>query len=314
MSLETHHKPGGVLVAHPKDSMTDLAPYDLQVGGHHKGCQSHVLKDKNGRILKPLKLNANPTFNPNVKITSRENHSEDELLPVCRDELEFYQRIAISTNPDDVSLQHLMPSFYGTQTVQGPDGKAELHLLLGDLTWGLQHPCVADIKIGRTDFYPGKNSKKRGVLHELGFRLTGMRIVQIEAGSSSKDDCKAWTTSQMLEGLDKFCHGTTRVSTYLRHSIVSQLQHIHHWALSQRSYKIRGSSILVVYDAEQLTSVPQDIVSGKSVVAGEVWPKVIVKMIDFAHVLHSFGGRDENYIFGLENLMKYMNNRENEIL
>lgn len=115
-------------------------------------------------------------------------------------------------------------------------------------------------------------------------------------------------------GLDKFCQSTTHVATYLRRSIVSQLQHIHHWALSQRSYKIRGSSILVVYDAEQLASVPLDVVKGKAVVAGEVWPKVIVKMIDFAHVLHSFGDRDENYIFGLENLINCISNKENKNL
>lgn len=36
-----------------------------------------VLKDGTGKILKPLKLNANPTFNPDVEVTSRESHSED---------------------------------------------------------------------------------------------------------------------------------------------------------------------------------------------------------------------------------------------
>ena len=36
-----------------------------------------VLKDGKGRILKPLKLNANPTFNPDVVVTSREGHSKD---------------------------------------------------------------------------------------------------------------------------------------------------------------------------------------------------------------------------------------------
>ncbi|KAG0725167.1 hypothetical protein GWK47_004788 [Chionoecetes opilio] len=73
-----------------------------------------------------------------------------------------------------------------------------------------------------------------------------------------------------LLSLDKFCCSTTCVATCLRHSIVSQLQHIHHWTLSQRSYKIRGSSILIVYDAEQLASVPPDVMDGKAVVAREV--------------------------------------------
>lgn len=73
---------------------------------------------------------------------------------------------------------------------------------------------------------------------------------------------------------------------------------------------LRGSSILVVYDADQLTSVPTNVMNNETVVSKEEWPKVKVKMIDFAHVLHSFGDRDENYIFGLENLLKYIDNKD----
>lgn len=91
---------------------------------------------------------------------------------------------------------------------------------------------------------------------------------------------------------------------------MSELQHIQQWVEAQRSYMLRGSSILVVYDADQLTSVPQDVMNGETIVSRNTWPKVMVKMIDFAHVLHSFGNRDENYLFGLENLLKYIDNKD----
>lgn len=66
----------------------------------------------------------------------------------------------------------------------------------------------------------------------------------------------------------------------------------------------------MVYDADQLTSVPPDVINGETVVSIEAWPKVRVKMIDFAHVLHSFGNKDENYLFGLENLIRYIDNKD----
>lgn len=43
--------------------------------------------------------------------------------------------------------------------------------------------------------------KKRAMLQELGFRLTGMRVVQVDADfKMSQEDCKEWTTQQILQG------------------------------------------------------------------------------------------------------------------
>lgn len=39
------------------------------------------------------------------------------------------------------------------------------------------------------------------MLQELGFRLTGMRVVHIDADfEMDQKDCKEWTTQQVLEG------------------------------------------------------------------------------------------------------------------
>lgn len=55
----------------------------------------------------------------------------------------------------------------------------------------------------------------------------------------------------------------------------------------------------MVYDASQLNQ-SQGLSKPK--------PQVTVKMIDFAHVLHANGEEDENYVFGLENLISFFSN------
>ncbi|KAG7160273.1 putative Inositol polyphosphate multikinase beta-like, partial [Homarus americanus] len=70
-----------------------------------------VLRGENGLILKPLKLNANPTYSQVMKGTN--TSSQSNLIPVCQDELGFYERLQSSTSPDDLKLKTLLPKFHG---------------------------------------------------------------------------------------------------------------------------------------------------------------------------------------------------------
>lgn len=316
-------------------SMSVLIPYEHQVGGWHKGAQSCVLKDQRGLILKPLKLNANPTYNQKPLASKSTERNEivkpcdEELIPVCRDELGFYEHLKTSTSPDDTSLKSLMPTYHGSRQVVMEDGQEFPHLVLEDLTAGLQLPCVADIKIGHSFYYPGKEhylqKTKSAAQRELGFCLTGLRVFHPGTGHISTelrpDTCKKLSISQVLEGLETFCQQDLGYGSDLRQALVTQLLCIHEWFLKQRSYKIRCSSILMVYDASQLATGQQILQSSEAAsvtpqlnseaVLCELDPKVTVKMIDFAHVLYSCGERDENYIFGLENLIKFLTKQMN---
>ncbi|XP_045594562.1 uncharacterized protein [Procambarus clarkii] len=266
-------------------TMSDLIPYVHQVGGWHKGIQSRVLKDEDGHILKPVKLNANPTYDttgstsPITHLNNDSGKNADKVIP---------------------------------------------HLILEDLAAGFDLPCVADIKMGSNFYYPGQEKNKQRIKYatqsELGFCVTGLRVFHPASGrlitELRPNTCKQLSISETLEGLDKFCQKDTNFCSSLCCAFVTQLMCIHEWFLKQRSYKIRCGSVLILYDAAKLET--PKISSNDSVTAAvngepgvcELTPKVRVKMIDFAHVLHSSGERDENYIFGLENLIKFFSNKE----
>ncbi|XP_042237471.1 inositol polyphosphate multikinase IPK2-like isoform X2 [Homarus americanus] len=295
--------------------------YSHQVGGWHKGKQTSVLRGENGLILKPLKLNANPTYSQVMKGTNTSSQSSDKKLSlsdeVCQDELGFYERLQSSTSPDDLKLKTLLPKFHGVHQVI-KDGEAVPHLVLEDLAHGFEQPCVADIKIGRTFYYPGqkkyKEKEKYATQSESGFCVTGLRVYHVETGclvtELRPDECKRLTTAQVFEGLETFCQHDTIYGNDLRHALAAELRHIHDWYLSQHSYKVRCGSILMVYDAKQTFQSPSRDYVSASVTGGEsspkTLPKVKVKVIDLAHVLYSDGERDENSIFGIENLLKFL--------
>ncbi|KAK4292195.1 hypothetical protein Pmani_035018 [Petrolisthes manimaculis] len=418
--------------------MSDLTPCEHQVGGWHNGTQSLVLKDKKeGLVVKPVKLHANPTHDPTFDpshYTPHTHTNEQELIPVCRNELEFYEFLQTSTDPQDVSLKALLPLYHGSRLITTDEAKVTPHLLLGDLARGMKKPCVADIKMGRSFTYPGKDftkkiNKKYATRDELGYCLSGLRVFDPDTGALvvelRPDACKQLDRSQVFHSLEMFCQRGHPASRHLRDSVVSQLRQIHQWFMSQKKYWVRCSSILVIYDAATLTTTHTDsqvlpdtpvplttrhigsevlpdapvtvttqhsdskvlpdtpvplttkhsaskvitdppvtlptqhsssevipekeacadsvgvkvipekeacfdsvgvkVIPEKEACADSVGVKVIpekdacidcvsvkVKMIDFAHVLYSFGHRDDNYIFGLEKLVEFFNAPDSE--
>ncbi|KAK3852122.1 hypothetical protein Pcinc_041276, partial [Petrolisthes cinctipes] len=226
-----------------------------------------VLKDKKeGLVVKPVKLNANPTHDPKfdpTHYTPRKHSIEQELIPVCSNELEFYEYLQTSMDPQDVALKSLLPQYHGSRLITTDDGKVTPHLLLGDLARGMKKPCVADIKMGRSFTYPGKDftkqiNKKYVTRDELGYCLSGLRVFDPNTGALvvelRPDACKQLTRSQVFHSLEMFCQRGHPAGRHLRDSVVSQLRQIHQWFLSQKKYWVRCSSILVIYDAATLTT------------------------------------------------------------
>jgi hypothetical protein len=71
----------------------------------------------------------------------------------------------------------------------------------------------------------------------------------------------------------------------------------------QRKYKIYASSILITYDAKAVKKFLDGKLSSK-----KLGKSVSVRLIDFAHVFPAHGERDDNFLFGLENVLELFKN------
>ena len=72
---------------------------------------------------------------------------------------------------------------------------------------------------------------------------------------------------------------------------IKQLEKIKNWFEKQKTYHFYASSILVVYEADQIEE-------------NDLENKVRVKLIDFAHVFPANDTHDENVLFGLKRLIQ----------
>ncbi|CAG7835240.1 unnamed protein product [Allacma fusca] len=74
---------------------------------------------------------------------------------------------------------------------------------------------------------------------------------------------------------------------------------------AQRYYSFFSSSLLIVYDADRISKLSKGDVNGTHYQPppnDDDWLRV--KMIDFAHVFPLEDTLDDNYIFGLDNLIR----------
>ena len=87
-------------------------------------------------------------------------------------------------------------------------------------------------------------------------------------------------------------------SETLKNVVLARLRGIQAMYSGQQIFHIFGSSILFVYDASIFQEQEPSIKAIEST--------VVVKMIDFAHVHPGNGQPDQNYNFGLANLINVM--------
>lgn len=253
-----------------------------QVAGHGSWDKSQaILTNKDGCILKPI-----------------------QPPPRGDREVEFYQTVNTSEDPNVAQFVKFIPTFYGTCTKK--DGK---FMMIENATIRMVKPCIMDVKIGAKTYGPDANEEKKakqdasyaGTKKPFGFSVLGMSVYQGEEKKEFKVMGKDYGKSLNKDNIGNFIEiyfdkETESVNTKMIVEIViERLKALEQMYSQQRVFHIFGSSILFVYDA--------DAVLGDKT-KEDLEDAVVVKMIDFAHVHPANGEADLNYNKGLRNLIE----------
>jgi len=208
-----------------------------------------------------------------------------------KDETAFYEEIHLYP-----TLQSFAPSFHGIKEV---DDKK--YIVIEDLTHGFKKPCILDVKIGRQsygeDASPEKKASmeakdKKSTTWTLGARITAMKVYQTETGDyikKGKAEGKDVTTENFRAALSEYFHNGKELRKELIPKFLEKIYKIKEWIESQSELRLYSSSILFVYDGEGDND------------------NVVIRIIDFAHVFKiADQGKDEGYIFGVNNLISHL--------
>jgi len=136
---------------------------------------------------------------------------------------------------------------------------------------------------------------KKSTTYPLGVRITAMKVYQHHTGDyikKGKAEGKDVIVDKFQSALAEYFHNGKNLRKELIPHFLDRLNNVVSWAESQGDVRIYSSSVLFIYDGEE----DEDI-------------RVGLKLIDFAHV-HKItdGGKDEGYIYGIKNLVQYLQN------
>ncbi|KAL5018443.1 hypothetical protein ScPMuIL_004165 [Solemya velum] len=244
-------------------------------------------------------------------------------------ELEFYQQVfsPACTDVQLLQLKRFMPHFAGVYYYkETPDVP---YLKLENIVSKFRKPCVADIKMGPCTYDPTASAEKIAsevqkfpAVVRIGFQFTGL---QVHDPTRNKTECldKFWCRSLkeeefLINGVGKFFGLDHHLRKDVIKALLEKLQLIQDWFDTQTELAFYASSLLVVYEGEVQNASrhgttmngpeSSDLLKTKSdgTEVNSDHPLVDVRMIDFTHVFKS-ETKDENYLFGLRNLIRYLN-------
>jgi len=264
-------------------------PLSHQVAGHFHGnkrTKLGLLETGNGCILKAV-----------------------QSPPRGIRELKFYEKIFKSAvddlNKDEIEIRKIIPIFYDTVIHNDV-----YYIKMTDIGFGIIEPSVIDMKMGRTTHDPEADDAKmtRQKLkyppcENIGFQLMGMRIKERIDGNFKRFD-KYFGRSRREEDLIH-CLGLFFQLNYSDShqkraiaEVINKLSEIKDWFTVQTTYHFFAASILTIYETnlEEIAKNAND---------EQIKDLVRVKLVDLTHVFPANGKMDENFLFGLNNLMEY---------
>lgn len=227
--------------------------------------------------------------------------------PKGQREVDFYRSVFCTEHCDAAEMECLcrlrpfLPQFKGVSVLDNGDCSQE-YLCLEDLVAPFRRPNILDLKMGKrcwddlADQEKIRTEQKKYPPQErIGYRIVGMRVHDWKSDSVvhyDKQYGRSLDEDSILSGLRYFFTDITGQRNDVLLAVHRKLQELCRWFEEQQSLRFFASSLLVLYDSATATEDSRC--------------EVDVRMIDFAHTYWApgkEGGRDENYLCGLRNLI-----------